>query len=154
MGLSMKDMVKGTIVDWREEWHPEERETTLRNPWMRGIITKVVSSGDSVSEVWVKFSDDEDAIKVQPRELTRYLPWNSPQAKREMARISGNRELSGVFDSKPARVKPRGIDKLGLTKGKASALVRPENEEPEDVESLAHREEPIVIPITEEESDK
>lgn len=153
MALAIKDMVRGTIVDWREKYDPEERQTTLRDPWMRGIIVRVVgAANDAVSEVWVKFRDDEDEIKVSPRELTRYLPWNSKRARRELARIEGNRELIGtIYDQRPAKVKPKGVDRLGLTNKPAPAVVQPEYDEESDVQS---ENVPIVIPDVEAEEGK
>ncbi len=152
MALAMKDMVKGTIVDWRYKYDPDERTEELRNPWFRGIIMKVVGdTTTSVSEIWVQFGDGEKPIKVAARELTRYLPWNSKRARREFARLSGNRELSGIFESRPARVKPRGVDKLGLTQKPQQMLVEPENDEESDLIGN-QTSEPLVVADTEPEA--
>lgn len=150
MALSMKDMVRGTIVDWTYRYDAEERIEELRPVRRRGIIVRTVGVQDAVTEVWVQFKNDSKPEKVPARELIRVFPFNHRVSRRALARISGTSEsVGGEFEERRAPVRPRVEDSLALTPRRPAAVVEPEHDEVDPM--IASQEEPIVIPVEDDD---
>jgi hypothetical protein len=139
MGLSIKDCVKGTIVDWTYKYDPDERAEELRPVRRRGIIRRVVGTNDAIAEVWVQFRGDK-LENVAPRELVRVFPYNSKPARRALAALEGT--AGGVGSEFE--------DGLALTPRVKQAVVEPEYDNPDPM--IESQGEPIVIPDTEDET--
>lgn len=148
MALSIKDMVKGTIVDHTYEYDANARETNLRPVRRRGIVIKVDGvAQDAVTALYVLFKPGTEPEKVPPRELVRVYPYNSKVARKAYARITGTGDSVGAeFTEQRARIRPRAEDSLSLTKRAPQAVVEPENDD-EDPMVASQPKEPVVLPV-------
>ena len=128
MGLSIKDMQVGTIVDQKFEVRKEDDEIVTRDEWRRGIIVRVDGNGsDCVTAVYVQFSKDAEPEQVKPAELVRYLPAKHRVAREAYRRIIGKpRHVGAVFSSRNGIVRRKMQDSLALTEPKREAMVKPE----------------------------
>lgn len=151
MALSIKDMVKGTIVDHTYAFDENSQSMELRPVRRRGIIVRVDGMAqDAVTALYVLFKRGQEPEKVAPRELVRVYPWNSKVARKAYARITGTGEGIGAeFEERRAPIRPRVEDSLALTRRAPQAVVEPENDEVDPmIESQAA--EPLVTPADDE----
>ena len=136
MGLSIKDMQVGAIVDHMFEVRKEDDEIVPRERIRRGIIVKIDGNGtDSVKAVYVQYAMNGEPELTAPAELVKHLPAKHRVAREAYRRITGQpRHVGAVFNSRNGVVRRKIEDNLALSvpRGEAAQVVKPEFDEAVD----------------------
>lgn len=149
MGLTLRDLHVGTIIDWVTEWEVDPdskqpfKERGLRDPIRRGLIVKTTGhpSEQSVTKMWVSFGESMGeeikvngqkvkAVEVLPIECCVAFDHESKESKIAWRRIFGAPVTVGAeFSQKKHQSKHRRIkDELALTPKAKNAVVTDTND--------------------------
>lgn len=149
MGLTLRDLHVGTIIDWVTEWEfdPDTkqpfRELRARNPIRRGIIVKTQGTPQeqSVTKMWVSFGENTGspvevngkkvkAVEVAPIECCIAFDHESKESKIAWRRIFGSPVTVGAEFAHRKNVSQRRIikDELALTPKPKNAVVSDVND--------------------------